>query len=358
MSLFANRRGKSSSGGGSTTPPPVGTESSIGVVKFAEANQVAPLLAVQANDPRLSKEVMISSTQPSDTNMLWLDTSLSEPLLKYYQSNSWKPISGKTLFIQSNTPPTDITKLWIDDSAGMTIKYYDEQADDWVSITSSGPIESEDVLYNNTGYPLLDNVKKTLDNILNKIYYVTPVISSFTNNINMVEKGSTINAINLSWSINKPITSISLNQGIGTLSVSAANHSLTGLNLTTDTTYTLTISDGTTNLNASTSVLFRQKRYWGTNANVTLTNAEVLALSSEFSTTRTQSKTINGNGQYIYFAWPTTFGTPNFKVNGLVNNAWIKDTISFTNASGFVEIYDVYRSQYSQNGTGIVVDIT
>ena len=60
---------------------------------------------------------------------------------------------------------------------------------------------------------------------------------------------------------------------------------------------------------------------------------------------------INGNGQYLVFAWPTSFGSPSFTVNGLPNTAWTKisSSISFTNMNGYVENYDIWISNTAQN---------
>ena len=53
----------------------------------------------------------------------------------------------------------------------------------------------------------------------------------------------------------------------------------------------------------------------------------------------------------MVFAWPTSFGTPAFVVNGLPNTAFtlISSAFSFTNANGYVNTYDVWISNTAQN---------
>jgi len=101
------------------------------------------------------------------------------------------------------------------------------------------------------------------------------------------------------------------------------------------------------------------KRYWGTHPSFTLpSNAQILAangasvgVGNEFSSTRVQTRNgIDGAGNYLFFAWPTSFGTPSFTVNGLPNTAWTKigNAISFTNSQAFVVTYDVWISNTAQ----------
>lgn len=107
------------------------------------------------------------------------------------------------------------------------------------------------------------------------------------------------------------------------------------------------------------TLTWSHKRYWGTHPTFTLpSDAQIIAANgagvgsgSEFSTTRTQTRNgIDGGGNYIFFAWPTTFGTPSFTVNGLPNTAWTKvgTAISFVNSNGHTEPYDVWISNTAQ----------
>jgi hypothetical protein len=134
-----------------------------------------------------------------------------------------------------------------------------------------------------------------------------------------------------------------------TLTISASQ----GLSLQGTNSQSGTFSD-------SANVTFRHKRYWGTHPTFSVpSDAQIIAADgagvgsgSEFATSRVQTRNgINGGGDYIFFAWPETFGNPTFIVNGLPNTAWTKigAGIGFTNASGFTERYDVWISNTQQN---------
>lgn len=115
------------------------------------------------------------------------------------------------------------------------------------------------------------------------------------------------------------------------------------------------------------TILFRHKRYWGTHPSFTNpSDGQIIAADggssgpgNEFSQSRLQTRNgFNGGGDYLFFAWPTSFGTPSFKVNGLANSAWtkIRDNAAFINASGFSEPYDVWISDTAQ-GSPLNVEV-
>lgn len=207
-----------------------------------------------------------------------------------------------------------------------------------------GPVKAINVEYLNGA---VVNVQEALDSLL----YVNPAVSSFTNNIGTVEKGSVITSVVLAWSFNKTMASASINNGIGSVQgVTTIAH--TAQNITTNRTYTITVNDGTNNASRNTNVIFQNKRYHGTSANADLASFDILSLqNSELSDSRLQTRTINGNGQYIYFAFPESFGVPVFNVNGLVNTAFTSIIKSFTNSKGHTENYRLVRMNTLQFGT-------
>lgn len=218
---------------------------------------------------------------------------------------------------------------------------------------SPGTTIANGISYTTPSDPTVTNVQEALD----KVFYVTPSVTMTSNHATQ-EKGVTVTNLILSWSINKSIVSQSINQGIGSLDPSLRSHSLSGLTLTTNTSYMITVNDGKTPATSTATVSFMQKRYWGTSALTSLADGDIIALSSEFSSSRAQSRTMNGNGEYIYFAYPSSFGAATFTVNGLLSTAWTLVTRSFINASGYSESYNIYRSNTVQNGTGISIVIS
>lgn len=197
---------------------------------------------------------------------------------------------------------------------------------------------------------------------------VPPTLSLSANNTSR-ELGSST-AVTLSWSVTKrtrgisAITAGGVSQavptnidndndtdgavGSGTQAVNTAAN--------TNTTYTLLVTDSASNnFSTTVTITYFNKRYWGRLTNFSASDAEIIAAvggGSEFSTTRVQTRNgLNGSGDYLFFAFPSSFGTPTFTVNGLPNTAWtkIRSNSAFVNASGYSNNYDVWISNTKQN---------
>lgn len=169
--------------------------------------------------------------------------------------------------------------------------------------------------------------------------------------------------------------------------VTYATHSVTPP-ISYPNTYTLTIGDGKSTSSATTTVTWKNYLYYGTlnlstlsgNPNPDLTvrpdgsNSTAVAssivqisnlitsntikatagtqnrvlASRVFATSRSLSLSDYAAGSnYLFFAWPTAFGEPTFKINGLSNSAFtkVKSNFVFTNESNFSGVnYDVWIS--------------
>jgi hypothetical protein len=152
------------------------------------------------------------------------------------------------------------------------------------------------------------------------------------------------------------MTSLALDHGIGSV-LGLTSKSLTGLTLTTDTTYTLTAGDGQNTTSAQTTIAFRNKRYWGAVDSESLDNAGVRSLTSEFATDYQKAVTYDATGgKYLYYAFPASFGTPSHvTVGGLSFSDFTVSPLSFTNASGHTETYNVIRLNNRQTGSAIAI---
>lgn len=210
-------------------------------------------------------------------------------------------------------------------------------------------------LYFNPAYPLLTTTQLALDYLL----YLPPQITGFSNSVGTVEIGGTVHAVNLAWSFNKAMTTVMLN-GVAVSPPTLTAESLTGLNLTANTSYTLSASDGTDTVSATTTVSFSARRWWGASPLAALASSDILALgNSEFAGSFAQSKSLSATAAYFYFAWPASFGMPNaFTVGGLASSGWVQATVAHTNASGHTQNYYTFRSQYLQNGTDINIVVS
>jgi hypothetical protein len=190
--------------------------------------------------------------------------------------------------------------------------------------------------------------------------------NTLTNSVGTLEIGSTNNSVTVGWTIaptNATYALRTLVRGTNTNTVTNNQSTLafTSLGITNDTTWTLTVGDGQGATNtATTSVLFQNYMMWGRATNETLGNNGLALLHTTgggaeraFSTTRSRSITMDGEGRYIFIAYPQGFGAATFTVGGLPNSAWTVATNSYTNTSGYVTNYLIYRTDTIQNGTGI-----
>lgn len=95
------------------------------------------------------------------------------------------------------------------------------------------------------------------------------------------EKGSS-QTINISWTYDRDIESQSINNESLLIGIRAKQYA----NVATDTTYTLKAIQGGQTYTKSVSAQFKVKKYYGVSANGTLTNDEILALSSTWAAGR------------------------------------------------------------------------
>ena len=172
-----------------------------------------------------------------------------------------------------------------------------------------------------------------------------PIINTFTNNIGVVEMGTTITPTLLGWTLSGGTpTSQIIDQGIGSVQVGTLG-AVDVASYQSDRTYNLNVSNPSGNAARSTTVAFQFKRYWGVSSNLVMSSSDILALNAEFATSRLQTKTFNNaNGQYMYFAFPAYFGVPSFFENGFPSLGWPGTNQVFVNASGFSTNYFVYHS--------------
>lgn len=221
---------------------------------------------------------------------------------------------------------------------------------------SNGTVaDANDVVYTNPEDPSVANV----EDALNKLLYTEIKCTSFSNDVNTVEKGVTISAVNLVWALSKTPKAQSMTLPSGDVPLTVADRTLlvNGVTYTSDTSFTLHYEDDRMQKTQSTGINFRHKRYYGVSDMENIDDAGIIGLSTnEFSTSKVLHASIDGLGKYLYFAFPASFGDVKFKVNGLQNTAWTVTTRDFVNASGWTESYNIYRSNTIQNGDDILID--
>lgn len=213
---------------------------------------------------------------------------------------------------------------------------------------------AENVAYANTSFPALTDVDKALDNILAKLYYVEPQISSFTSTPSTLqyENGQTVEGVTFNWAYNKDITSQTLTDC--TLADETVRTATYSNDISANKTFTLSASDGEKTVTKSISFAFMNKIYWGVDTDKdSYSDAFILGLSGKKLATNAKGSYnfTAGDGQYCYFAVPTSW-TLNVKVNGFDTEL---DTVvaskSFQNASGYTTTYKILRLHQPSLGT-------
>lgn len=214
---------------------------------------------------------------------------------------------------------------------------------------------ADNITYENSSFPSLDNVDKALDAILAKLYYVEPQITAFTSNPSTLqyENGEVIEGgVTFNWSYNKDITNQTLTDC--TLEDKTVRTATYAEDISSNKTFTLSAGDGENSVSKSISFVFMNKVYWGVDTDKDTYDDEfILGLSGKKLATNAKGSYnfTAGTGQYCYFAVPTGWSL-NVKVNGFDTEL---DTVvasrSFTNASGYTTTYKILRLHQPSLGT-------
>lgn len=185
--------------------------------------------------------------------------------------------------------------------------------------------------------------------------YKPIAINSFTNNKNTQEMGTTITDVVLNWTLNKKAKTLTLD---GTnVSATDTSKTLTGQNITTNKTFTLrAVDEKDASTTKTTAITFLNGVYWGAKAvPSTYDSAFVLTLTKGLQANKNKTFTATaGENEYLFYAVPARYGAVNFNVGGFDGGFTKVATIEFTNASGYTENYDIYKSDNANLGTQTV----
>lgn len=190
-----------------------------------------------------------------------------------------------------------------------------------------------------------------LEAAVEALNYKEITINSFSASPSTAEKGSTVNAVALSWSLNKTPTSLDLNGE--TLDVSATSYQDTRT-FTGVSTWTLTAEDEKgACVSKMVTLSFLNGVYYGVASEPAEYNsAFILGLTKNLRSSKLNSFTANAQaGEYIYYCLPVSMGACSFKVGGFDGGFSLVDTVSFTNAHGHTENYYIYKSDNAGLGS-------
>lgn len=191
--------------------------------------------------------------------------------------------------------------------------------------------------------------------MIKDLAYVPIAISSFTNNVNTVEMGSTVTDVTLNWTLNKEPESQKVDSE--TVEKTLRTKQFTGQSIQADKTYTLSATDEREKtVTKTTKITFLNGVYWGVGESKdAFDSAFILGLTKGLQASKAKTFTVNAEaGQHIYYAVPSRYGTCGFNVGGFDGGFEKAATIEFTNASGYAENYDIYKSDNAGLGSTTV----
>lgn len=202
----------------------------------------------------------------------------------------------------------------------------------------------------------LNNIEQALFNHaqkLDELLYKAITINTFTLSKTIAELGEKLIGLTLNWSYNKIPTYQKLDN---VLIDNELRKYVVENEISSNTSFILEASDGKTIVNKNVTINFYNGRYYGVSNLENYDSNFILSLNKTLTNSRACSFTVDcDQGQYIFFAIPTRFGTPTFTVGGFTGGFTKVATVDFTNASGYTEPYNIYKSDYSNLGNTTVV---
>ena len=181
-----------------------------------------------------------------------------------------------------------------------------------------------------------------------------PVIKSFTVSPSTGEMGA---SINVTCTVVSDITVSKVEILKGDTVIQTVENdtttTITANGVTATTVFTAKLTDDLGHeISSSKSINFYNGVYYGVGPQtISLNN-----LTKSLQATRSKTFTVTaGEDQYIYFACPSLYGTPTFKVAGFEGGFSLLASQSFTNSSGYTEGYQIWRSTNTNLGKQTIV---
>ena len=235
----------------------------------------------------------------------------------------------------------------------------DETLGKWREVSSGASSGSsgtaEDTAYTNESFPQYDNVDLALDALFNKVYYVKPTCSlSATPSGGTFEMGTTISApITFTWTTNKDITSQTLTGcALANASVRTATYNT---NVTSDKSFTISVSDGENSASSTVSYKFLNNIFWGSASTAeTYDSAFISALSNKkLASVIKGTYSFNiASGEYGFWAVPSNMTISSVWIGGFEVTVDDLGTVSYTNAQGYTRDYKLYKT--GKSGLGAI----
>jgi hypothetical protein len=211
--------------------------------------------------------------------------------------------------------------------------------------------------------PMKTNIETLLVNVenlweeLDGMTYIPLSINEFYHTFGLAEVGSSVNELTFEWKLSALPLNLSIND-IPVDDVSAITTTLTDLNLSDNTVFTLKAVDKRSTASAETELVFTYNVFKGVaEATDSYTSAFLEQLTGELQTSRETIMNVTaGSNQYIYYAVPKSYGDCIFTSGGFTGGFTKVATISHMNIYGVAADYDIWKSDYAGLGlTSVIV---
>ncbi|MBQ5917612.1 MAG: hypothetical protein IIW92_03470 [Lachnospiraceae bacterium] len=216
-----------------------------------------------------------------------------------------------------------------------------------LKIGGSGGDTAENIAYVNADYSQYSNVDLALDALFAKVYYVKPTCSlSASPTGGTFEMGTTITApITFTWTTNKDITTQTLSDCI--LADETVRTATYDIDISSDKTFTLSVSDGENNASSSVSYKFMNNVFWGSAAAADAYDSTFVNALSNKKLTNSVKGTYSFNvadGEYGFWAVPSNMTISTVWIGGFEVTVDDLGTVSYTNAQGYTRDYKLYKT--------------
>lgn len=261
--------------------------------------------------------------------------------------------AGNITMSNDEKPSVSITTDEINHTRKLNIAFPKQKA------SSSGASINDNEESDKTTYSSIkiENLVRDINEKIDDLSYKKINIDSFTCSPSTAENGQTINTINLSWKTNTTPVSLMLNGSA--LPATQTSAKITDI-ITKNTTYTLIATDKkNASHTKSASISFLNGVYYGTYTKETdFTNLAAIMktrFTKNLRSNKSMSFTVNaGANQYIYFACPSSFGTPTFYVGGFEGGFDKIGSFDYKNSYEYTTKYDIYISTNDNLGSTTV----
>ena len=240
-----------------------------------------------------------------------------------------------------------LNKTFIGDDVGNKVLSTDENGNVVLKDNDSNEGTAETISYTNANYPDYTNVDLALNALFNKVYYVRPTCSlSVDKQGGTFEMGTVISApITFNWTTNKDIKSQTLTDC--TLADASVRSATYNTDVSSDKTFTLTVSDDENSASSSVSYKFVNNIFWGSASIAdTYDSAFINALPNKKLTA-----SVNGiysfnvaEGEFGFWAVPSNMTISTIWVNGFSADLDYLGTVSYTNVKGYTTEYKLYKT--------------